>query len=112
MKLFVALAILDGVDAATLGDPERMRPIMLEGVARGGFSLHELVITKFEPSGITGTAVLGESHLSVHTWPDEGRIFVDIASCTTRASVVDALDAMIAMLGARVVQRRVEELGY
>lgn len=111
VKLFVALAILDQVEATTLADPTKMRAVMLAGVAKGGFSLHDLVITTFEPTGLTGTAVLGESHLSVHTWPTEGRIFVDVASCTTRASVELALDAVVSELGARVVERKVETLG-
>lgn len=32
----------------------------------------------FTPSGYTGVVCLSESHLSVHTWPEHGRINIDI----------------------------------
>ena len=32
----------------------------------------------FSPAGYTGVVCLSESHLSVHTWPEYGRINIDI----------------------------------
>ena len=32
----------------------------------------------FTPAGYTGVVCLSESHLSVHTWPEHGRINIDI----------------------------------
>jgi S-adenosylmethionine decarboxylase len=44
---------------------------------------HELqklgeVYHNFQPEGYTGVVCLSESHLSVHTWPEHGRVNVDI----------------------------------
>lgn len=36
------------------------------------------VYHNFSPSGYTGVVCLSESHLSVHTWPEHGKINVDI----------------------------------
>jgi len=36
------------------------------------------VYHNFEPQGFTGVVCLSESHVSVHTWPEYGRINVDI----------------------------------
>jgi S-adenosylmethionine decarboxylase len=36
------------------------------------------VYHNFSPAGYTGVVCLSESHLSVHTWPEHGRINVDI----------------------------------
>jgi S-adenosylmethionine decarboxylase len=52
----------------------------------------------FAPQGVTACAVVGESHIALHTWPEQGRMFVDIASCSTRESVRRALDAIAAAL--------------
>jgi S-adenosylmethionine decarboxylase len=35
----------------------------------------------FQPSGITGIACLVESHISVHTWPDDHFAAFDIFMC-------------------------------
>jgi S-adenosylmethionine decarboxylase len=36
------------------------------------------VYHNFSPSGYTGVVCLSESHLSIHTWPEHGRINIDI----------------------------------
>lgn len=41
-----------------------------------GKSYHE-----FEPYGITFVLLLAESHLSVHTWPENGNIAFDLYVC-------------------------------
>lgn len=37
---------------------------------------------RFLPQGITGYVLLGESHISIHTWPEERFALVDILSCS------------------------------
>ena len=36
---------------------------------------------KEEPGGATAFALLAESHISVHTWPELGKVVVDVFSC-------------------------------
>ena len=40
-----------------------------------------LISNKFEPQGVTAIALLAESHLSIHTWPEERYSAVDIFTC-------------------------------
>lgn len=42
--------------------------------------LHE-VTHKFEPIGVTALALLAESHISIHTWPETGYAAVDAFTC-------------------------------
>ena len=102
MKLYVSLAVLEGGAAPRLDDESAVRGALERAVEAGGFSLHGIIVSRFDPQGVTGTAVVGESHLSIHTWPEEGRAFVDIASCSNRAQVHRALDAIAGHLGAHV----------
>lgn len=45
-----------------------------------------------EPGGITGLALLSESHLAVHTFPEHGYAALSIYSCSPRAPLdFDAL---------------------
>ena len=39
------------------------------------------VFHQFEPQGVTGTVLLAESHLAIHTWPAEGFVTVDVYVC-------------------------------
>jgi S-adenosylmethionine decarboxylase proenzyme len=36
---------------------------------------------QFEPQGVTGTVLLAESHLAIHTWPEHGFVSIDVYVC-------------------------------
>ena len=36
---------------------------------------------KFKPQGVTGLAMLADSHISIHTWPEKGIAMCDIFTC-------------------------------
>jgi len=94
MKLFVLLAIFDTCPATFLNDPTALRTALELAVVRGCFTSLATVVVPFSPQGVTACAVVGESHIALHTWPEEGRLFVDIASCSTLASAQGALEAI------------------
>ena len=41
----------------------------------------DLISNKFEPQGVTAIALLAESHISIHTWPESNYSAVDIFTC-------------------------------
>ena len=40
-----------------------------------------LISNKFEPQGVTALALLAESHISIHTWPESNYSAIDIFTC-------------------------------
>ena len=40
-----------------------------------------LISNTFEPQGVTAIALLAESHISIHTWPESNYSAVDIFTC-------------------------------
>lgn len=54
---------------------------MREGARAAGSTLLDLSSRKFTPQGVTAVALLAESHLSIHTWPEQGYAAVDIFTC-------------------------------
>ncbi|HEY9585570.1 MAG TPA: S-adenosylmethionine decarboxylase [Candidatus Paceibacterota bacterium] len=61
-------------------------PILLEEcfggfLKRAGFKVLGGAFHPFEPQGYTSFKILGESHESVHTFPEHGRTYVDVLSC-------------------------------
>ena len=44
-------------------------------------SVLNIVSNKFEPCGVTAIALLAESHLSIHTWPESQYSAIDIFTC-------------------------------
>ena len=47
---------------------------------------------KFEPQGVTGYALLAESHISIHTWPEKGIAKCDIFTCNSANDPLAAIE--------------------
>ena len=53
-----------------------------EAAAAAGATLLHLHLHHFSPNGgYSGVAVLAESHISIHTWPERGYAAIDIFMC-------------------------------
>jgi S-adenosylmethionine decarboxylase len=47
-------------------------------------TLLDLKVYPFSPVGVTGMAIVSESHLVIHTWPELGYAAVDLFTCGVR----------------------------
>ena len=72
-----------GCDFSTpaLNNAGTLRLLCLDATARSGLSIVGDVFHQFQPQGITGTVLLAESHLAIHTWPEERFVTVDVYVC-------------------------------
>ena len=73
---------IENVDSYFLGSEERLATAMLDLVNQCGLTLlsyhcHSLL----QPSGVRCAGVLLESHVSLHTWPSQGVITLDLFTC-------------------------------
>lgn len=46
-----------------------------------GFKVLDYIEYEFDPFGYTGLWLLAESHLAVHTFPEENKSYVELTSC-------------------------------
>ena len=60
---------------------EALRTLCLRAAAASGMSIVGDSFHQFAPAGVTGTVLLAESHLAVHTWPERGYAAFDIFMC-------------------------------
>ena len=54
-------------------------------------NLLDLRVYPFSPVGVTGMAIVSESHLVIHTWPEHGYAAVDIFTCGAPRDPQDAV---------------------
>lgn len=74
--------ILDLWGATRLDELDHMESAMREAVSIAGATLLHIHLHHFTPNGgISGVAVLAESHISVHTWPERNFAAFDIFMC-------------------------------
>ncbi len=74
--------IIDLWEAEGLDDRDRIETALIDAVnAAGATLLHIHLHTFSEGGGVSGVAVLAESHISVHTWPEKGYAAFDVFMC-------------------------------
>jgi S-adenosylmethionine decarboxylase len=74
--------IIDLWGASNLADSETVTAMLKEAAETCGATLLYMHVHVFsENGGISGVAVLAESHISIHTWPERGYAAVDLFMC-------------------------------
>ena len=93
-------------DAALLTDADRLGALCVKAVGDAGLQavaqlFHTFPDTAHGAGGVTATVLLAESHLCVHTWPEQQGVTLDVYVCnfgadhTAKARAL--MDALIAL---------------
>lgn len=74
--------IVDLYDAERLDDIDHIEETLRHCVEEAGATLLHIHLHHFEPNGgVSGVAVLAESHISIHSWPEANYAAIDIFMC-------------------------------
>ncbi|MEE9444091.1 MAG: adenosylmethionine decarboxylase [Cocleimonas sp.] len=74
--------ILDGWGASHLDDIDHIETALRDAIKVSGATLLHIHLHHFTPNGgVSGVAVLAESHISIHTWPERDFVALDIFMC-------------------------------
>ena len=68
-------------DYEKLNDESFLRCALNKAAKLAKATVLNLISNKFEPQGVTAIALLAESHISIHTWPESNYSAVDIFTC-------------------------------
>ena len=68
-------------DCEKLNDESFLRCALNRAAKLANATVLNLISNKFEPQGVTAIALLAESHISIHTWPESYYSAVDIFTC-------------------------------
>ena len=68
-------------DPIKLNDEAFVRTTLTTSAKNAGATLLNLITHRFEPYGVTGLALLAESHISIHTWPENRYAACDVFTC-------------------------------
>ena len=76
---------------------------------------HTFPSTAHGPGGVTATVLLAESHLCVHTWPEQNAVTLDVYVCNFGADhsvkAQALMDALLALFDPAEVQRHALQRG-
>ena len=91
---------LYGCRANLLNDVYFVRDAIEQASRQGMSTLLNLTSHRFEPQGVTAIALLAESHISVHTWPEHGYAAIDIFTCGETATPRQACRYLVEQFAA------------
>jgi S-adenosylmethionine decarboxylase len=73
--------IVDVHGGEGLDDIDLIEATLRRCVSAAQATLLHIHLHHFQPNGVSGVAVLAESHISIHTWPDAGYAALDVFMC-------------------------------
>jgi len=95
--------IIDLYEAKHLDDVDHIEAALRRCVDASRATLLHLHVHRFQPNGVSGVAVLAESHISIHTWPYSGYAALDVFMCGDADP-----DACVPVLREAFAAKRVE----
>lgn len=100
------LADLFGCDARVIDDRGALEALAREAVGGSGATLLGVQSHAFTPQGVTVLAMIAESHLALHAWPEHGYLALDYFTCGDHIRGARALEIVRARVGAERVETR------
>jgi len=74
--------IIDLYDAERIDDLDHIEATLRRCVTAAGATLLHIHLHHFEPNGgVSGVAILAESHISIHSWPEASYAALDVFMC-------------------------------
>jgi len=83
-----------GCDPDSLRFVAPTRELFLRAAREARATLVAESFHQFEPEGVSGVLLIAESHLSVHTWPEDRFAAVDIFTCGEEMDAQIAIDVL------------------
>ena len=77
-----------------LDDEDMIRSSLMRAIEVSGCQLLGLQTHKFQPQGVTAVALLAESHVSLHSWPEHDFLALDIFTCGASSQAYDLLRSL------------------
>ena len=94
------LFTLKGCPYGLLDDEAHIRNVLANAANLAESTLLNISSHKFDPHGVTAVALLAESHISIHTWPENGIAVCDVFTCGDHTNPRSAATYMYEAMGA------------
>ena len=88
-----------------LDDEEYIKNTLIGAAKVAKLEVLKVDTHKFQPYGVTGYALLAESHISIHTWPEDDIARCDLFSCKSNTDYKSVIQYMQTRFHSMEVKR-------
>ena len=85
---------------------DSLRTLCIGAAREAGLTVVGDSFYQFAPHGVTGTVLLAESHIAIHTWPEAGFVTVDVYVCNLQSDNTTKADRLFRTLEAALKPAR------
>ncbi|RLE56296.1 MAG: adenosylmethionine decarboxylase [Thermoprotei archaeon] len=90
---------LYGCNPLLLSDEEYLKKVVVEAAVIGNMTLLNVISWKFGGGGgVSVVAIVAESHISIHTWPEYSYATVDVYTCGEKCDPERAFHYIVSCL--------------
>ena len=73
--------LIDLYECTNHGELETIQSVMVQACVATGATVLFAHLHPFDGGGVSGAVILAESHCSIHTWPENGFVALDVFVC-------------------------------
>lgn len=77
---------MEGIDRVGMNNSSYFITLLRNAIATTNATLVDVVYHNFAPEGMSVIAVLKESHVAIHTYPEYQALFLDVFTCGKQAN--------------------------
>ena len=98
--------IVDAKECGTryLNDARKIKKIIKECAKTYNLHIMGFKFHRFKPIGLSGFAILAESHIAIHTWPEYKFVSVDVFTCGNNMNTEESAKYIVSKLNGKIVQ--------
>jgi S-adenosylmethionine decarboxylase len=104
--------IAEFLECENMEDYEHLEEALWAAAHAANATVIKVMTHKFSPIGMTGLALLSESHISIHTWPEFGYVAVDVYTCGDHVDVYAAIESLKDFFKSKKVRQIKIERGF
>lgn len=102
---------LYGCPNEVIDDVDFVCQCLKEAADHAGTIVLKIASHSFDPQGVTAIALLAESHLSIHCWPETGYVAIDLFACNPSGNAHSACIYLAEALRAKSHDLKVIDRG-
>lgn len=104
--------VAEFLECSNIDDYDQLENVLRIAAQAANATVIDVLTYQFTPVGMSGIALLAESHISIHTWPEYGYVAVDTYTCGNKANVDTIIDVLEAFFKPKKIRRITIERGY